>query len=145
MEGQSDVLSDYEYDQDRQDKDGSLEDIDEMYSRYENYEEEESRLDEDLDPEFRDGENKECLQALAYDRAFVVNGPVIKVYKNGEDEEGESDQNRLKYLMHLPVIRDQRGDVLEPTNMMLHNNESSMLFIDKNDKNRVVSYDLESG
>lgn len=29
--------------------------------------------------------------------------------------------------------------------MMLHNNESSMLFIDKNDKNRVVSYDLESG
>ena len=34
---------------------------------------------------------------------------------------------------------------MEPTNIMLHNNESSMLFIDKNDKNRVVNYDLESG
>ena len=84
---------------------------------------------------------------MAYDRAFVINGPVVKVYKNGdEDDEAESsDQNRLKYLMHLPVIRDQRGDVLEPSNMMLHNNESSMLFIDKNDKNRVINYDLESG
>lgn len=29
--------------------------------------------------------------------------------------------------------------------MMLHNNESSMLFIDKNNKNRVINYDLESG
>jgi len=115
-----------------------------MYQRYENYEEEESRLDEDLEPEFRDGENRECIQAMAYDRAFVINGPVVKVYKNGDEEdEGQSDSNRLKYLMHLPVIRDQRGDILEPTNMMLHNNESSMLFIDKNDKNRVISYDLE--
>ncbi len=47
--------------------------------------------------------------------------------------------------MHLPIIRDQRGDILEPTNMMLHNNESSMIFIDKNDSNRVISYDLEAG
>ena len=47
--------------------------------------------------------------------------------------------------MHLPVIRDQAGEILEPMNMMLHNNESSMLFIDKNNKNRVVNYDLESG
>lgn len=29
--------------------------------------------------------------------------------------------------------------------MMLHNNESSMIFIDKNDSNRVISYDLEAG
>ena len=28
---------------------------------------------------------------------------------------------------------------------MLHNNESSMLFVDKNDKSRVVNYDLEAG
>lgn len=81
---------------------------------------------------------------MAYDRAFVVNGPIVKVYKNGEDE-GEAEQNRLKYLMHLPVIKDTRGDVLEPMNIMLHNQESSMLFIDKNDKNRLVNYDLESG
>ena len=46
-------------------------------------------IDDDLDPEFRDGDNKECLQALAYDRAFVVNGPVVKIYKNGEEDEAQ--------------------------------------------------------
>ena len=30
------------------------------------------------------------IYALAYDRAFVVNGPVVKVYKNGDEDE-ESD------------------------------------------------------
>ena len=44
-------------------------------------------MDDDLEPEFRDGDNKECLQALAYDRAFVVSGPVVKIFKNGEDED----------------------------------------------------------
>ena len=29
--------------------------------------------------------------------------------------------------------------------MMLHNNESSMLFIDKNNRNRVINFDLEAG
>ena len=61
MDEGSDVLSDYEYDRNGQDDNDQFEDIDAMYSRYENYEEEESRLDEDLEPEFRDGENKECL------------------------------------------------------------------------------------
>ena len=145
MENGSEVNHEYVYERD--DDDDNIrhqEDIDDLFSRQEAFEDEESRLDEDLEPAFRDGQNRECLQAMAYDRAFVVSGPVIKVYKNSEDDD-ENDQNRLKYLMHLPVIRDQRGDVMEPTNIMLHNNESSMLFIDKNDKNRVFNYDLESG
>ena len=141
MDGAAEEFSDYEYDQDDQ----NLKDIDDIFERQEAYDAEESRLDQDLEPEFREGDNKECLQALAYDRAFVVNGPVVKVYKNGDDEDQDEDQQRLKYLMHLPIIRDQRGDILEPTNMMLHNNESSMIFIDKNDSNRVISYDLEAG
>mmetsp|Transcript_1643 Transcript_1643/g.2274 ORF Transcript_1643/g.2274 Transcript_1643/m.2274 type:complete len:118 (-) Transcript_1643:1127-1480(-) len=61
MENQSEVLSDYEYERDQDDDEGTLEDIDEMYERQEAWEDEESRLDEDLEPEFRDGENKECL------------------------------------------------------------------------------------
>ena len=47
--------------------------------------------------------------------------------------------------MHLPIIRDDSGKVLEPSNIMLHNNESSMMFIDKNDRNRIVNFDLEAG
>lgn len=88
-EGQQ-QFSDFDYDDGEVNSD--LEDIDNMYERLENYEEEESRLDEDLDPEFRDGDNRECLQAMAYDRAFVINGPVVKVYKNGdEDDDGNAD------------------------------------------------------
>ena len=105
MENGSEVLSEYTYERDDDNDFLHQEDIDDLYDRQEAYEDMESRLDEDLEPEFRDGENRECLQALAYDRAFVVSGSVIKVYKNGEDE-AESNQSRLKYLMHLPVIRD---------------------------------------
>jgi len=88
MDNYSEILSDFEYDRDNENEEG-LEDIDEMYERYDAQDIEESVIDEDLDPEFRDGENRECLQALAYDRAFVVNGPIVKIYKNGEDEEDQ--------------------------------------------------------
>ena len=105
---------------------------------------EELENDKDLEPELRDGDNKECMQAMQYDRAFVLNGPVVKVYKNSEDNE-IATQQRLKYLMHLPVIKDDKGQILEPRNMTLHNNESSMLFLDSKNPNRVINYDLEKG
>ena len=57
----------------------------EMQYNYDYSDEEESKLDIDLEPEFRDGNNRECVQAFGYDRAFVVNGPVVKVYKNEEE------------------------------------------------------------
>ena len=64
MEGQGlGDLSDYEYHDaiDADAENGILEDIDDLYSRQEAYEEDESRIDEDLEPEFREGDNKECL------------------------------------------------------------------------------------
>lgn len=80
---------------------------------------------------------------MTYDRAFVINGPVIKVYKNSD--EIDKHQQKLQYMMHLPLLKDKSGQVLEPSNLLLHNNESSMLFIDKHDKNRLVNFDLEAG
>ena len=101
--------------------------------------------DEDLEADLRDGDNKECLQAMQYDRAFVLNGPVVKVYKNSDDEEVQNQQ-RLKYLMHLPLVKDGKtGEVIEPKNLTLHNGESSLLFLDGKDRNRVINYDLEKG
>ena len=47
--------------------------------------------------------------------------------------------------MHLPVIKDKKGDIIEPKNLTLHNNESSILFLDAKDKNMVYNYDLEKG
>ena len=58
MDGGSEVISDFEYDQDDQQ---NLRDIDDLYERQEAFDAEESRVDEDLDPEFREGDNEECL------------------------------------------------------------------------------------
>ena len=74
----------------------------------------------------------------------MVNGPVIKVYKNGEVDEDEMSQ-RLKYVLHMPVLKDKNGDVVEPSNMMLHNNENNLLFVDGAQRNKVMNFDLERG
>ena len=48
--------------------------------------------------------------------------------------------------MHLPpLINPKTGEHFEPKNLLLHNNESSMLFMDKFDRNCLVNYDLETG
>lgn len=62
-DGASGNDSDFEYDGMRDgERDFEMqEDIDDLYSRQEAFEDEESRIDEDLDPEFRDGDNRECL------------------------------------------------------------------------------------
>lgn len=65
---------------------------------------------------------------MQYDRAFVVKGPVIKIYKN---EESKSQHQRLEYVMHLDVLKDSKGNVLEPENLLLHNNENNLIFVDK--------------
>jgi hypothetical protein len=44
-----------------------------------------SRFEADLEENLKDRNNEETMQALSYDRAFVTNGPVIKVYKNSAD------------------------------------------------------------
>lgn len=47
--------------------------------------------------------------------------------------------------MHLPVLKDQSGNHLEPTNLIMHNNESNLMFIDKQNHSKVINYDLEVG
>ena len=34
---------------------------------------------------YTDGENKELIQAQSYDRTFILNGPIVKVYQNAEE------------------------------------------------------------
>ena len=146
MEGGQEAFDDFQFEEDLNDpdqyeNDGQVNETD--FSKY-GLDDEELENDADLDPELRDGDNKECLQAMQYDRAFVLNGPVVKVYKNSDENEVENQQ-RLKYLMHLPVVKDANGELIEPRNITLHNNESSMLFLDSKDPNRVINYDLEKG
>ena len=147
MEGGQEVVDDFQFaedwnDPDRDDGDDQAEEG--LCSGYD-LDDDELQHDADLDADLRDGDNKECLQAMQYDRAFVLSGPVVRVYKNSDDQDADNQQ-RLKYLMHLPVVKDPKtGEVIEPRNLALHNNESSLLFLDSKDKNRVINYDLEKG
>ena len=79
---------------------------------------------------------------LDYDRAFVVKGPVIKIYKNQESAEGP--HQRLEYVMHLPILKDSKGNILEPENLLLHKNETGLIFKDKHTQ-QLINFDLETG
>lgn len=47
--------------------------------------------------------------------------------------------------MHLPVLKNSSGSVINPTNVMLHNSEGQMIFLDDNDKSKMYTFDLEGG
>lgn len=78
---------------------------------------------------------------MDYDRAFLVKGSVVKIYKN---EESQGPHQRLEYVMHLPVLKDSKGQVLEPENLLLHNQESNLMFLDKKSQ-LMINFDLEKG
>jgi hypothetical protein len=80
------------------------------------------------------------MQASLYDRVFVSSGPVVRVYKNIEDE-----ASGLEYLAHLDVMKDEDGNVLEPENCVLHNDEQNLLFTDKQNESVVFNYNIEVG
>ena len=46
--------------------------------------------------------------------------------------------------MHLPIMKDKKGNPLEPENLLLHNNEQNLLFKDKFTK-QLYNFDLEAG
>lgn len=53
---------------------------------------------------------------MSYERTFLVNGPIIKVYQNAEDSVSGSnyDQQKLKYTLDLPPIKDSYGNQVTP-------------------------------
>ena len=74
--------------------------------------------------------NKETVQAYCFDRTFVLNGPIIKVYKNAEDE-AQNNYQQLVEEMSFPLIKDLNKLDINPSNLLLHNNENNLMFMDE--------------
>lgn len=55
---------------------------DDAFEEYEEIERTEAEIDKDLGDDVINSQNKEFIQVLSYDRAFLVKGPVVKIYKN---------------------------------------------------------------
>lgn len=47
--------------------------------------------------------------------------------------------------MKLPILKNEEGDIVRPRSLTLHNNESQMLFTDKNDTSQIFNFDMEKG
>jgi hypothetical protein len=78
---------------------------------------------------------------MSFDRAFSADGSVIKVFKNTE---APGKGTKLKHLMDLSIVEED-GDKIEPSKMMLFDEESKLVFVDKKDPKLIGCYDLEAG
>lgn len=68
--------------------------------------------------------NRETLQAQMYDRTFILNGPVVKVYQTAEDYLGKQfDQAQMSHVTDLPIIMNRDHDTVMPSNLLLHDGE----------------------
>jgi hypothetical protein len=79
-------------------------------------------------------ENSEMIQAHTYDRTFVARGDGFGVY--GTNENGE-----IKYYDDIPVVNEYNDKPIK--NMLLHENENRLLFIDPYEKNKIQCFDFE--
>ena len=81
-----------------------------------------------------------------YDRTFILNGPIVKVYKNAEDSiVGERTYQKLDHQMDFPVIKNYDNETIRPRNLMLHENEGKLVFLDEKKNDTVYVFDLEKG
>lgn len=85
--------------------------------------------------------NRESLQAQDYDLTFIASGPVVKVYQADEND----TQFGLKHHMNLPLLKDADGQVIRPTNLVLHNGEQQLIFNDANNMKNISIFDLNKG
>ena len=88
-------------------------------------------MEKDVDPQYKGAENRELIQACGYDRAFCIKGPIIRLFNNPDNVE-DSNFGRLEQIGIIKPIRDEKGTVFEPKNLVFHNNENCLLFSDKN-------------
>lgn len=79
------------------------------------------------------------LLAVSYnsDRAFVGRGDRIGVFKQGDSS--------LQFYTALAPLRTPGGQVLDPTQMQLHHQDSSLLLVDHSKPKSVFRMDLERG
>ncbi len=82
----------------------------------------------------REDWNRETLQAQSYDRTFILNGPVVKVYQTADDDGGQYDHAQIQHVTDLPPIYwNKSDDPIMPSNLLLHENEGKLVFLNERD------------
>lgn len=55
------------------------------------------------------------------------------------------DHQRLDWVQDLPILKDQSDNLITPSNLLLNNNESHLIFKNEHDKSQLLMFDLETG
>lgn len=72
------------------------------------------------------------------DRSFIAKGSVVSVYM------ADDEKNTVEEIIKLPKLRDVNDNSdLDPRKMLLHEQDSKMLLLDKNQDKSVFYMDLE--
>ncbi|KAK6097628.1 Vacuolar import and degradation protein 27 [Batrachochytrium dendrobatidis] len=85
-------------------------------------------------------QSKNSLLAVGYkhDRSFVVRGNRIGVFKHTDDQ-------GLEFSTTINNVGTMDGTLFSPRRVMLHEQESSMLLMNPDDKRKIFRMDLERG
>ncbi|WFD06303.1 tRNA (guanine(9)-N(1))-methyltransferase [Malassezia vespertilionis] len=86
-----------------------------------------------------DGEvNSQLAVGYKFDRAFVVRGDKIGVFRHTDDD-------RLEFANSINKISTPKGKLFTPSRVMLHEQDSAMVLMDPNNKHALYRMDLEYG
>ncbi|KAG2174822.1 hypothetical protein INT43_005884 [Umbelopsis isabellina] len=90
--------------------------------------------------QFTDGSEKNKYLQVSYKnpRSFVIRGNKIGVFKH-------TDDNKLEFSTTINNVTDLQGNAINPSQAMLHQEDSSMIFLDPKDSHRAYKMDLERG
>jgi hypothetical protein len=129
------VINAFEEDTEIQEADLSDEDEELFHNTNDHDSDEESHADH-----FSDGTEKNKHLQVGYknNRSFIVRGNKIGVFKH-------TDNDKLEFYTTINNITDLQGKPLNPSQVMLHQEDSSMIFLDPKDNHRAYKMDLERG
>lgn len=85
-----------------------------------------------------EGENSQLAVGYKYDRSFVVRGDKIGVFRHTDDD-------RLEFATSINKIQKVKGGKLNPSKVMLHQEDTSMVMQDATDPHHLYKMDLEYG
>jgi hypothetical protein len=106
--------------------------------RSEEYDSDESQ-DDETNAQPKDGNvNSQLAVGQKHDRAFVVRGSKIGVFKN-------TDDNQLQFLTNISKVQTPKGKLFSPKKVMLHAGDRSLVLQNEDNPNSVYRMDLEAG
>jgi hypothetical protein len=128
----TDALEEEEEESEEEDHDNAPRHASEEYDSDESFDDESKNAPKDGNV------NSQLAVGHRHDRAFVVRGSKIGVFKHNDD-------NQLQFVTNISKVQTPKGKLFSPTKVMLHGADSNMILQNADNPNAVYRLDLEAG